>query len=153
MARTSASLAPRRKNLSVEENKALVHRYVELINAADTSAFDEVLGANVVDRNPDPGQSPGIQGIREYFEMLLRAFADHRLTVEDVVAAEDKVAVRVTFRGTHVGELKSIPATGREVAITAMDIFRIERGKIVELWSETDLLGLMRQLGVVAEPE
>ena len=84
--------------------------------------------------------------------MLLGAFADHRLNVEDVVAAEDKVAVRVTFRGTHVGELMGIPATGREVAITAIDIFRIEWGKTVELWSETDLLGLMRQLGVIAEP-
>ncbi len=116
-------------------------------------AFDEVLHADVVDHNPGPSQSPGIRGIREYFEMLYGAFTDHHLSVEDVVAEEDKVALRVTFRGTHVGEFMGIPATGREVEITAMDIFRIEGGKIAELWSETDVLGLMWQLGVIVEPE
>lgn len=105
-----------------------------------------------MDLNPGPGQSPGIQAIREYFEMLLGAFTDYRMSVDDVVAEEDKVAVRVTFRGTQVGELMGIPPTGSDVAITAVDIFRIERGKIVELWSETDLLGLMRQLGIIVEP-
>jgi predicted ester cyclase len=75
------------------------------------------------------------------------AFPDAALTVEDVVAAGDRVAFRSTLRGTHRGEFMGIPPTGRQFTIGLVDIIRIEDGKFVEQWGGPDMLGLLQQLG------
>jgi predicted ester cyclase len=59
------------------------------------------------------------------------------------------VVVRWTARGTHKGELMGIPATGKPVVVTGMDIFHISSGKVVESWTNWDALGMMQQLGVI----
>jgi predicted ester cyclase len=69
------------------------------------------------------------------------------LTVEDVVANEDRTAARVTFRGTHHGDFQGVPATGRSVTFTSIEFNRMADGKIAEHWVELDLLGLLQQLG------
>ena len=66
-----------------------------------------------------------------------------------MVAEEDKVVVRWTASGTHQGSLMGIPPTGKEVAVTGVDIFRVKEGKLAELWLNWDQLGLMQQLGVI----
>lgn len=68
--------------------------------------------------------------------------------VEDLIAEGDKVAGRITAYGKHEGDLFGIPATGKEIWVTGMAIWRIADGKIVEHWHETDQLGLLQQLGV-----
>jgi steroid delta-isomerase-like uncharacterized protein len=75
------------------------------------------------------------------------AFPDWRSTVEDLIAADDMVVHRFTARGTHRGELMHIPATGRAVALSGINIFRLRDGKIVERWGVLDQLGFMQQLG------
>lgn len=69
--------------------------------------------------------------------------------VEDLIAEGDKVAGRITTYGKHEGDLFGIPATGKEIQVTGMAIWRIADGKIVEHWHETDQLGLLQQLGVI----
>jgi predicted ester cyclase len=84
--------------------------------------------------------------------MFRQAFPDSYFTVEDMVAEGDKVATRKSFRGTHQGEFMGIPPTGQRVSIGLIDIVRIADRKVVEHWSMGDNLGLMQQLGVIAEP-
>jgi len=72
--------------------------------------------------------------------------------VEDLVAEGDKVAGRVTAYGKHEGELFGIPRTGKDIRVSGIAIWRIEDGKIVEHWHETNQLGLMQQLGVIPSP-
>jgi len=84
--------------------------------------------------------------------MLHMAFPDVRLTIEDMVAEGDKVAVRWAWSGTHRGEYMGIAPTGKEVTYTGITIHRITGGKIVESWDEVDNLGLMQQLGVAPPP-
>lgn len=72
--------------------------------------------------------------------------------IDDLIAEEDQVVGRITAYGTHTGELFGIPATGKEIRVGGIAIWRIREGKILEHWHETDQLGLMVQLGVVQLP-
>jgi predicted ester cyclase len=82
-----------------------------------------------------------------------RAFPDARSTVEEQVAEGDKVVTRWRARGTHRGELGPFPATGRAFEMEGVTIERIAGGRIVEVWVARDELGLLRQLGLVPEPQ
>ncbi len=140
--------------MSTEENKALVRRfYEEVVSKKNLATIDDFIDPNQVDHFAPPGTPRGIEGARQLIGMLLTAFPDLQSTVEDMIAEGDKVAARLTVRGTHQGEFMSIPPTSKHVAITAIDIFRIAGGKIVERWGEGDMLGLMQQLGVIPTPE
>ena len=85
--------------------------------------------------------------------MMRSAFPDLHLTIEDMIAEGDKVAMRSSWNGTHQGEFMGIPATGRRVTVSQIDISRIADGRMVEHWGQLDALGLMQQLGVVSSPK
>jgi steroid delta-isomerase-like uncharacterized protein len=76
------------------------------------------------------------------------AFEHLNVTVEEMVAEGDRVAARFTARGIHKGAFMGLPPTGKPITMTGMEIFRIEDGRIAELWGEANLLGLMQQLGI-----
>jgi steroid delta-isomerase-like uncharacterized protein len=83
---------------------------------------------------------------RQGFEMMRHAFPDLHAHLEDIVAAQDKVAVRVRFRGTHSGEFLGIPATGRTIEYVSHEFYRIADGLIAEEWICSDMATLLRQL-------
>jgi predicted ester cyclase len=84
--------------------------------------------------------------------MLRGAFPNLEVTVEDQVAEGDRVVTRWITRGTHKGEFQGIPPTGRQVAITGITIFLVADDKLLEGWSNADMLGMLQQLGAVPEP-
>jgi steroid delta-isomerase-like uncharacterized protein len=139
--------------MSAESNKALVRRgFEEGMNQHNMNAFDEVMAPNYVNHNmPAPG--PGPEGFKAVISMFLSAFPDFRVTIEDAIAEGDKVATRGTWQGTHQGDFMGIPATGKPVAVSYCDIWRLENGKAVENWVQMDMLGLMQQLGVAPASE
>lgn len=142
--------------MSTEENKAIARRLYETFNRAvstgDMSLLDQVLPADAVDHNPSPGQAPGLEGVKQVFGQFRAAFPDFTLTVEDMIAEGDKVVSRLTVRATHKGDFQGIPATGKMVTQTGIDILRVAGGKVVERWGEFDNLGLLQQLGVIPPP-
>jgi predicted ester cyclase len=71
------------------------------------------------------------------------------VTIDDIMADGNKVIARFTARGTHNGEFMSVPPTGKAITLTAIEIFRVKDGKIVELWGEVNMMGLMQQLGML----
>ena len=83
---------------------------------------------------------------RQGFEMMKHAFPDLQAHIEDIVTAEDKVAVRLRFRGTHRGEFLGIPATGRTINYVSHEFYRIADGLIAEEWICSDMATLLRQL-------
>jgi predicted ester cyclase len=132
--------------MSTEDNKAFVRRfYEELHSKKNLAAVDDFIDPNIVDHAVPPGLPGGIEGARQFAGMLLTAFPDHQVTIEDMIAEGDKVVARMTVRGTHQGAFLGIPPTGKHWT----DIIRIAGGKIVEHWNNYDALGLMQQLGVV----
>ena len=74
------------------------------------------------------------------------------MSLEEVLAEGNKVAVRLTFSGTHQGEFMGLPATGKRFTIAGMNVFRVEGSKIAENWPQLDMLGLLQQLGAIPAP-
>lgn len=86
---------------------------------------------------------------RQLLVTLFRGFPDAHWTMKDQIAADDKVATRWVFAGTHKGMFKGIPATGRPLHYSGISIDRFADGKIVEEWEEWDTLGVLHQLGAI----
>ena len=140
--------------MSVEENKALVRRYFEAIDARrDPAVVDEFLAPDFVSHNPSPGFGPDREGQKGAFAHFLAAAPDSTHVIEAMVAEGDRVVTRLTARGTQTGALFGILPTGKHVTMTGIAIHRIANGKIVEHWHEIDMLGGLQQLGVVPTPE
>lgn len=95
-----------------------------------------------------PGLAPGPEGTKMIVGMFRKAFPDFHMTIDYMVAEEDRVAARFTETGTHLGDLMGIPPTGKKVSFTEIGILRIADDKVVESWYDVDMLGLMQQLGV-----
>jgi steroid delta-isomerase-like uncharacterized protein len=93
-----------------------------------------------------PEPMHGRETWQQGFELMKRAFPDLEAQVDDVVAAEDRVAVRVTFRGTHRGEFLGIPPTGRAIKYVSHEFYRVEHGVIAEEWICSDMATLLSQL-------
>ncbi len=89
----------------------------------------------------------------ESFPLLFKAFPDSHWTIEDLIAEGDKVISRVVQRGTHETEWLGVPATGDKIEVGIINIFRIENGKIVQVWEQYDQLGWMMQLGIEFKPK
>jgi steroid delta-isomerase-like uncharacterized protein len=80
------------------------------------------------------------------------AFPDLRMTIEDTFAEKDYVTVRWSATGTNTGKGNGLPATGRQIRVSGITIFRVSSGRIAEEWNETDELTMMRQLGLFPDP-
>ncbi len=84
--------------------------------------------------------------------MYRGAFPDMNITMEDMVAEGDKVVARWTAQGTNTGEIMGMPPTGKAFKATGMNMFRLNDGKVAEVWTNFDDLGMMQQLGIIPTP-
>ena len=135
-----------------EENKAVVRRWVEAFNEGDTNAVDELLTDSYVRHDPNSPEVRGPEEEKQLIAMYRSAFPDLRFSIEDMVAEDDRVAMRVGISATHEGELLGIPPTQRRLSFTAMELYRLAEGKIDEQWVNMDTLGMMQQLGAIPAP-
>lgn len=139
--------------MSAEENKALVKRFVEEFwNEGNTATADELMAVDAEVHMPT-GETLDLDGLKSFAVTFRAAFPDWHSTFEELVAEGDRVAERWTGRGTHLGEMWSIPPTGERVQTPGSVFYRISDGKIVEFRGQFDMLGLMHQLGVIAAPQ
>jgi steroid delta-isomerase-like uncharacterized protein len=134
-------------------NEAIFRRFHEALNTRDievvSATIDEAADPDVVVHTPVPVEATGADRLKQAMANLLRAFPDIHLTVEDVIAADDKVAGRNAFGGTHQGEYMGLPPTGKRFAIEEVVIFRFVDGRIVESWAVVDVFSQMQQLGAI----
>ena len=139
--------------MSIETNKALVRRfYDQVLNGRRVEAVDELAVAGYHEHDPLPGQRDGRDGLKDRVSMLVGGLAP-TFTVEDVVAEGDRVVVRWTNSGRHVGDFLGIPPTGRSCAIAGIDIYRLQDGRLAEHWHVVDQLAMLQQLGLVPSPD
>jgi predicted ester cyclase len=134
--------------MSLEDNKVLIQRFIdEVLNAGNITAI-----ANFC--IPGSMFARGIEGQVKAFKI---GFPDYHLTIDEILAEGNKVAVHATMHGTHTGPLIGLPAfgsfetpvppTGKSVLWNRMYIFTISDGKILNFAAESDQLGLLQQLG------
>jgi steroid delta-isomerase-like uncharacterized protein len=138
--------------MSTEQNKALIQQYMELMNQHNLDAAFANLSPHVIAHNTPPGTPEGIEGVKQFFTMLYDAFPDLQAVLEDIIAEGDRVVIRFTVRGTHTTEFMGASPTGKQVAWGVITIHRIADGKIAEVWNESDMMGMMQQLGLVPPP-
>ena len=125
----------------------LVRAGFQAFNAGDTDeCLARIAPDLVINLAELPGPQHGREVWRQGFEMMRRAFPDLQAHIEDIFAAQDKVAVRLRFRGTHCGEFLGIPATGRTVEYVSHEFYRIADGLIAEEWICSDTATLFGQL-------
>lgn len=132
---------------SAEANTALVRKSVEAFNAGDTNKLLTIVAPDIVIHYAEmPEPLHGRDTWRHGFELVKRAFPDLEIRVDDLVAADDKVAVRLTLRGTHQGEFQGIPATGRTISYVSHEFYRVANGLFAEEWICSDMASLFSQL-------
>lgn len=140
----------------VDQDKALATQvyaaFNETFRTGDGAALARVFANDVVDHNPVHGQRPGIAGIVWFCEAYRAGFPDAHFTIEDLIAEGQTVVARLEVHGTNTGTFQGMPPTGKRIAMSAIDILRIEGGRVVELWGDADEAGLMRQLGPAGGP-
>jgi len=130
-----------------ELNKAVVRRFHEEVAAGgDLALIDHLLAPDYISRADFPGIRPGREGVRQFFTMMHRAFAEFRVVINEQLAEGSKVFTWKTFHGKHVGEFLGVPPTGVTVAFDVMDILEVVDGKIVAHWNVVDVAGLLQQL-------
>jgi predicted ester cyclase len=138
--------------MSTEANKALVRRYREAHNQNNLDALDAIVAQDLISHNLLPGLPPGLEGGKMAHRGFRESFPDIHSTTQDLFAEGDKVVERYTSGGTNTGSFMGAPPTGKKFEAESMSIYRIANGKIVEHWGENDTMGLMMQLGLMAQP-
>ena len=128
------------------ENKDLIRRSIEAINAEGPGAADRFYAADWTGWDSRDGSKTTREELKKELSVVLSGFPDSRVTVDDLVAEGDKVASRTTITGTHTKEYLGVAPTGKRISFAMIGIDRVANGKIVESWSETTGLGFHYQL-------
>ncbi|MEE8187084.1 MAG: ester cyclase [Nitrososphaerales archaeon] len=140
----------------LEQNRALADRFhMDIFLQGKLDVADEILSSDFVAHAPAPPDfTEGPEGVKRWSIALRTGFPDDMwIKHHETIAEGDLVMIRWEGGGTHTGDLMGIPASGNTVAFTGFDLFRIEGGKIVEMWQEQDVLGMMQQIGALPTPE
>ena len=135
--------------MSLEENKAIVRRFIEAYNKRNLDLIDDFVAPDYVDHTNQVGR----EGLKQLFNMGLKAFPDWHETIEDIIAEGDKVWVRLAYTGTHKGEFLGLAPTGKKITAKDVDIYRIVDGKLAEYWSVTDNVNILKQIGAIKYTE
>ncbi len=138
--------------MSLEDNKRVVANFVEVCqNQHNLAAADDIMHPDFVNHYAPAGRpmapaSRPAASFQAFYGMLLRAFPDATMEINEQLAERDLVATRKTLRGTHLGEIWDLPPTGNRVEWEFIDIFRIRDGKLVEHWTHMDFEALRAQM-------
>jgi steroid delta-isomerase-like uncharacterized protein len=136
--------------MSIEVNKRLVRRFYAAIDKGDLEAMDELVAEDHLDHNPPPfpGLPGGREGLKQAFKIFWHATPGYH-KIEDQIAEGDRVVTRLTSYGKHEGDLPGAPRTGNDLTMTSITIHRIADGKLAEKWAEKDVMGFLKQIGVM----
>jgi steroid delta-isomerase-like uncharacterized protein len=138
--RASPSVTPR----------SVVRRLHDIWNTGDLTAVDEVYAEDFVGHFPPSSHLPerrGRQGAAEGIRRAKAAFPDWHEAVEAIVTEGSTVVTRYTSTGTHEGEFRDLPPTGRRISVPEISIYRVAGGRVAEQWCLLDELGRLQQLG------
>jgi steroid delta-isomerase-like uncharacterized protein len=139
--------------MSIEENKAIARRFIQIWGNGDLNVIDELSAPSLTVQYPVlPNSIQGKEMFKRVMESFRSAFPDSALQIEDEIAENDRVVIRWTFSGTHEGIMLGIPASHKKVKWTGITIYKIVEGKIIQEIGEEDYLGFLRQIGIVHKP-
>lgn len=118
----------------------------ELLASRDLDRLGDYFAEEFTSHNMPPGLPQGIDGVRAFFQVFLDGLSEIEVTVDELVADGDRVAVATTTSGVHSGDLLGVAPSGRRISVTGIDMVRVDGDRIVEHRGLTDTVGLLRQL-------
>jgi steroid delta-isomerase-like uncharacterized protein len=137
--------------MSTELSKTITRRYFEDIwNKNNAALIPEIVAADVTGHVFEGGERvfKGAEILKERLGTLRKIYSNPNFRVEDQIAEGDRVVVRWTLNAINTGDYLGQKATGKNIAVTGTNTFRIANGKIAEVWVNADDLGELKQLGV-----
>lgn len=138
--------------MTCESNIAALERFNAAVNSGDFQAFEEFVAPEAIDHDSAPGQVSGLEGIRQFFTELRTSFPDLKISVEQMVADADYVALAYTMTGTHQGRFLGFAPTGKQIRARGVEIGKFAHGQLIERWGSSDQFGILQQLGLVPSP-
>jgi steroid delta-isomerase-like uncharacterized protein len=135
--------------MSAEANKAVVRRFFDELNHGNVSALDDLLDAQYAGHFTGIPVPMNRDGFKQFADLSTGPFPDFFHEIEDLLAEDDKVVARVTYSGTHKREFMGMPATGKQVRFSGINVFSLKGGKIIEHWSQSDQLSMLQQMGAI----
>lgn len=150
----SNQTAPAGNTAEEQQNTEVTRQFVEeVFNKGNLAFVDEHTVAEFVEHNPVPGQPPGVAGLKQFVQDWRTAFPDMNMRVDDVIAKGDLVVLRSTATGTHQGAFMGLAPTQKQFTMEGIDIIRFKDGKATEHWGQSDMMGMMTQLGMIPAPD
>ena len=135
--------------MSDEENKAGQRRvWEEAFGKGNLEVIDELFAPGYSFKSPLGIDIKGAEGFKQNLAMMRSAFPDMNISIDDMLAVDEKVVTRFTMKGTFTGEMMGIPPTGKDISVSGIVITRWENGKEVEAWESIDTLAYYQQLGI-----
>jgi steroid delta-isomerase-like uncharacterized protein len=137
-----------------EQNEAIFRHFTEELNKGNIEYFRETFAPDFANYDPSGATEPqSLEEVIEFFEIVFKGFPDINQAIQEVIAKGDKIIARSIFTGTHTGEFSGIPATGKKIRFSVIEIWTLKDGKCVELRTDYDKLGMMIQLGMELKPK
>jgi steroid delta-isomerase-like uncharacterized protein len=132
---------------AVEANKRLVTTFYEVVwNRWNAGAAEEILAPDLDFRGSIGLEARGVAAFLDYQATIRRAFPDFHNRIDELIGEGSKVVARLTYSGTHQGELFGHPPSRRRVSYAGVGMFECRDGKIAKVWVLGDLHGLLVQI-------
>ena len=130
--------------------KAIGKRIVEeFLNKEDIEVANEIFASDFINHNPSFGTEPDLEGFKQFIKIMHDAFSEVRFLIEDLIAEDNKLVIRVKGQGIHTGDLMGFSPTNKNVNFSSRTILRFENGKAVERWNLTNDMEVARELGII----
>jgi steroid delta-isomerase-like uncharacterized protein len=140
--------------MSTEENKAIIRRMTEeFYNQGNVDSAERFFADTYMHRDPASPHIRDRDGLKEMVRGFRAGCPDLYIAIDQLVAEGDMVTKRWSFHATHTADLAGLPPTGKRIAMSGLELFRLAGGKIVECWTAYDNLSLIQQLGVIPTVE
>jgi steroid delta-isomerase-like uncharacterized protein len=137
------------------KNKELVKKFTALLNNKQFDTFSSIVKADFKRHSQATAEMPELNSLDEFIQLqkgFLSSFSDQKVTIKKLIAENDYVAAYATYSGTNDGPMPPFPATNKYSELNFTGIFRIEEGKIAEMWVEWDNLAFLKKLGLFPPP-
>jgi steroid delta-isomerase-like uncharacterized protein len=133
----------------VSDNIEIITRFEHAFRAADQATIDELCAPGLADHNPAPGHEPTLAGFKHKVAGFKASFPDLEEDLQDIIASGDTVATRWVVTGSLRQELMGIAACGQAIRVEGMNFYRLEDGRVTDIWTQFDGVALMQQLGAI----
>jgi len=138
--------------MPAEENKSALTDAIRNWNAGQYEAYLNFYAADVILHGFAPGLPPGREGARAFYSVIWAAYPNSQITVQGIITEGELLACRFSLTGVQQGVFMGVPPQGQSIQVDGQTTMRFSGGKCAERWNQTDMLGWLQQLGVIALP-